>query len=227
MDAGVAAAAAADRHRTRPTPQRTAATSASGAAQKAQEAAETAQACGQCREDGGRYRTDGSHGCPDKSKQRLHRGHEGGKHNRCRTGEAVPMPSTAPSARTAATSKAAKTPMTKRFAATFPAGTKLLFSSGGRPHRWTKQTTRQRRDPARGVPARPAAARAGAWRSARCLPRGRPWDAFRQCRSNNLTTAQMPKHSHTISSPIPGTGGSGEIRTAQPNIRACRIDNYD
>lgn len=82
---------------------------------------------------------------------------------------------TASAAKTTATSAQTKANSAYTLAegASFPKGTRQLFHQAAAPTGWTKQTTVNDAT-LRVVSARPAAALAGAWRSASCLPQERP-----------------------------------------------------
>ena len=132
-DAGVAAAAAADTAQDTANAAKTAATSASGAAQKAQEAAETAQATASAAKTAATAAQTKANSAYTEATKAASTTVVG----RVKLSDAV----NSAVSTTAATSKAAKTAYDKAVAATFPAGTKLLFHQAAAPTGWTKQTT--------------------------------------------------------------------------------------
>ena len=98
--------------------------------------------------------------------------------------------------------------------ASFPTGTKLLFHQAAAPTGWTKQTTVNDAT-LRVVSGTTGGGTGGSIAFSTLFASGKAVTLSGNVGATTLTTAQMPKHSHTIQLAIPGTGGSGEIRTAQ------------
>ena len=139
-DAGVAAAAAADTAQDTANAAQSAATSAAGAAQKAQEAAETAQAAASAAKTAADTAQTAATAAQTKANSAYTEATKAASTTvvgRVKLSDAV----NSAVSTTAATSKAAKTAYDKAVAATFPAGTKLLFHQAAAPTGWTKQTT--------------------------------------------------------------------------------------
>ncbi len=212
-DAGVAAAAAADTAQDTANAAKTAATSASGAAQKAQEAAETAQAAASAAKTAADTAQTAATAAQTKANSAYTEATKAASTTvvgRVKLSDAV----NSAVSTTAATSKAAKTAYDKAVAATFPAGTKLLFHQAAAPTGWTKQTTVNDAT-LRVVSGTTGGGTGGSVAFSTLFAAGKTVTLSGNVGATTLTTAQMPKHSHTIQLAIPGTGGSGEIRTAQ------------
>ena len=98
---------------------------------------------------------------------------------------------------TAATSKAAKTAYDKAVAATFPAGTKLLFHQAAAPTGWTKQTTVNDAT-LRVVSGTTGGGTGGSVAFSTLFAAGKTVTLSGNVGKTTLTTAQMPKHGHTL-----------------------------
>lgn len=132
-DAAADAAGAAGTAQSTAAAAQSAATSAAGAAQKAQEAAETAQATASAAKTAATAAQTKANSAYTEATKAASTTVVG----RVKLSDAV----NSAVSTTAATSKAAKTAYDKAVAATFPAGTKLLFHQAAAPTGWTKQTT--------------------------------------------------------------------------------------
>ena len=188
-DAGVAAAAAADTAQDTANAAKTAATSASGAAQKAQEAAETAQAAASAAKTAATAAQTKANSAYTEATKAASTTVVG----RVKLSDAV----NSAVSTTAATSKAAKTAYDKAVAATFPAGTKLLFHQAAAPTGWTKQTTVN--DAAlRVVSGTTGGGTGGSVAFSTLFAAGKTVTLSGNVGATTLTTAQMPKHGHTL-----------------------------
>lgn len=99
---------------------------------------------------------------------------------------------------TAATSKAAKTAYDKAVAATFPAGTKLLFHQAAAPTGWTKQTTVN--DAAlRVVSGSTGGGTGGSLAFSTLFAAGKAVTLSGNVGATTLTAAQLARHVHTQS----------------------------
>ena len=188
-DAGVAAAAAADTAQDTADAAKTAATSASGAAQKAQEAAETAQAAASAAKTAATAAQTKANSAYTEATKAASTTVVG----RVKLSDAV----NSTASTTAATSKAAKTAYDKAVAATFPAGTRLLFHQAAAPTGWTKQTTVN--DAAlRVVSGTTGGGTGGSVAFSTLFAAGKTVTLSGNVGATTLTTAQMPKHGHTL-----------------------------
>ena len=195
-DAGVAAAAAADTAqdtanaaKTAATSASGAATSASGAAQKAQEAAETAQATASAAKTAATAAQTKANSAYTEATKAASTTVVG----RVKLSDAV----NSAVSTTAATSKAAKTAYDKAVAATFPAGTKLLFHQAAAPTGWTKQTTVNDAT-LRVVSGTTGGGTGGSVAFSTLFAAGKTVTLSGNVGATTLTTAQMPKHGHTL-----------------------------
>ena len=188
-DAGVAAAAAADTARDTANAAKTAATSASGAAQKAQEAAETAQATASAAKTAATAAQTKANSAYTEATKAASTTVVG----RVKLSDAV----NSAVSTTAATSKAAKTAYDKAVAATFPAGTKLLFHQAAAPTGWTKQTTVNDAT-LRVVSGTTGGGTGGSVAFSTLFAAGKTVTLSGNVGATTLTTAQMPKHGHTL-----------------------------
>lgn len=188
-DAGVAAAAAADTAQDTANAAKTAATSASGAAQKAQEAAETAQATASAAKTAATAAQTKANSAYTEATKAASTTVVG----RVKLSDAV----NSAVSTTAATSKAAKTAYDKAVAATFPAGTKLLFHQAAAPTGWTKQTTVNDAT-LRVVSGTTGGGTGGSVAFSTLFAAGKTVTLSGNVGATTLTTAQMPKHGHTL-----------------------------
>ena len=188
-DAGVAAAAAADTAQDTANAAKTAATSASGAAQKAQEAAETAQAAASAAKTAATAAQTKANSAYTEATKAASTTVVG----RVKLSDAV----NSAVSTTAATSKAAKTAYDKAVAATFPAGTKLLFHQAAAPTGWTKQTTVNDAT-LRVVSGTTGGGTGGSVAFSTLFAAGKTVTLSGNVGATTLTTAQMPKHGHTL-----------------------------
>lgn len=188
-DAGVAAAAAADTAQDTADAAKTAATSASGAAQKAQEAAETAQATASAAKTAATAAQTKANSAYTEATKAASTTVVG----RVKLSDAV----NSAVSTTAATSKAAKTAYDKAVAATFPAGTKLLFHQAAAPTGWTKQTTVNDAT-LRVVSGTTGGGTGGSVAFSTLFAAGKTVTLSGNVGATTLTTAQMPKHGHTL-----------------------------
>ena len=188
-DAGVAAAAAADTAQDTANAAKTAATSAAGAAQKAQEAAETAQATASAAKTAATAAQTKANSAYTEATKAASTTVVG----RVKLSDAV----NSAVSTTAATSKAAKTAYDKAVAATFPAGTKLLFHQAAAPTGWTKQTTVNDAT-LRVVSGTTGGGTGGSVAFSTLFAAGKTVTLSGNVGATTLTTAQMPKHGHTL-----------------------------
>ena len=188
-DAGVAAAAAADTAQDTANAAKTAATSASGAAQKAQEAAETAQATASAAKTAATAAQTKANSAYTEATKAASTTVVG----RVKLSDAV----NSAVSTTAATSKAAKTAYDKAVAATFPAGTKLLFHQAAAPTGWTKLTTVNDAT-LRVVSGTTGGGTGGSVAFSTLFAAGKTVTLSGNVGATTLTTAQMPKHGHTL-----------------------------
>ena len=188
-DAGVAAAAAADTAQDTADAAKTAAMSASGAAQKAQEAAETAQATASAAKTAATAAQTKANSAYTEATKAASTTVVG----RVKLSDAV----NSAVSTTAATSKAAKTAYDKAVAATFPAGTKLLFHQAAAPTGWTKQTTVNDAT-LRVVSGTTGGGTGGSVAFSTLFAAGKTVTLSGNVGATTLTTAQMPKHGHTL-----------------------------
>ena len=188
-DAGVAAAAAADTAQDTANAAKTAATSASGAAQKAQEAAETAQATASAAKTAATAAQTKANSAYTEATKAASTTVVG----RVKLSDAI----NSAVSTTAATSKAAKTAYDKAVAATFPAGTKLLFHQAAAPTGWTKQTTVNDAT-LRVVSGTTGGGTGGSVAFSTLFAAGKTVTLSGNVGATTLTTAQMPKHGHTL-----------------------------
>ena len=195
-DAGVAAAAAADTAQDTADAAKTAATSASGAAQKAQEAAETAQAAASAAKTAADTAQTAATAAQTKANSAYTEATKAASTTvvgRVKLSDAV----NSAVSTTAATSKAAKTAYDKAVAATFPAGTKLLFHQAAAPTGWTKQTTVNDAT-LRVVSGTTGGGTGGSVAFSTLFAAGKTVTLSGNVGATTLTTAQMPKHGHTL-----------------------------
>ncbi|HIX39747.1 MAG TPA: tail fiber protein [Candidatus Desulfovibrio intestinigallinarum] len=195
-DAGVAAAAAADTAQDTANAAKTAATSASGAAQKAQEAAETAQAAASAAKTAADTAQTAATAAQTKANSAYTEATKAASTTvvgRVKLSDAV----NSAVSTTAATSKAAKTAYDKAVAATFPAGTKLLFHQAAAPTGWTKQTTVNDAT-LRVVSGTTGGGTGGSVAFSTLFAAGKTVTLSGNVGATTLTTAQMPKHGHTL-----------------------------
>ncbi len=195
-DAGVAAAAAADTAQDTANAAKTAATSASGAAQKAQEAAETAQATASAAKTAADTAQTAATAAQTKANSAYTEATKAASTTvvgRVKLSDAV----NSAVSTTAATSKAAKTAYDKAVAATFPAGTKLLFHQAAAPTGWTKQTTVNDAT-LRVVSGTTGGGTGGSVAFSTLFAAGKTVTLSGNVGATTLTTAQMPKHGHTL-----------------------------
>ena len=188
-DAGVAAAAAADTAQDTANAAKTAATSAAGAAQTAQEAAETAQATASAAKTAATAAQTKANSAYTEATKAASTTVVG----RVKLSDAV----NSAVSTTAATSKAAKTAYDKAVAATFPAGTKLLFHQAAAPTGWTKQTTVNDAT-LRVVSGTTGGGTGGSVAFSTLFAAGKTVTLSGNVGATTLTTAQMPKHGHTL-----------------------------
>lgn len=195
-DAGVAAAAAADTAQDTADAAKTAATSAAGAAQKAQEAAETAQAAASAAKTAADTAQTAATAAQTKANSAYTEATKAASTTvvgRVKLSDAV----NSAVSTTAATSKAAKTAYDKAVAATFPAGTKLLFHQAAAPTGWTKQTTVNDAT-LRVVSGTTGGGTGGSVAFSTLFAAGKTVTLSGNVGATTLTTAQMPKHGHTL-----------------------------
>lgn len=195
-DAGVAAAAAADTAQDTANAAKTAATSAAGAAQKAQEAADAAQAAASAAKTAADTAQTAATAAQTKANSAYTEATKAASTTvvgRVKLSDAV----NSAVSTTAATSKAAKTAYDKAVAATFPAGTKLLFHQAAAPTGWTKQTTVNDAT-LRVVSGTTGGGTGGSVAFSTLFAAGKTVTLSGNVGATTLTTAQMPKHGHTL-----------------------------
>ena len=188
-DAAADAAGAAGTAQSTAAAAQSAATSASGAAQKAQEAAETAQATASAAKTAATAAQTKANSAYTEATKAASTTVVG----RVKLSDAV----NSAVSTTAATSKAAKTAYDKAVAATFPAGTKLLFHQAAAPTGWTKQTTVNDAT-LRVVSGTTGGGTGGSVAFSTLFAAGKTVTLSGNVGATTLTTAQMPKHGHTL-----------------------------
>ena len=188
-DAAADAAGAAGTAQSTAAAAQSAATSAAGAAQKAQEAAETAQAAASAAKTAATAAQTKANSAYTEATKAASTTVVG----RVKLSDAV----NSAVSTTAATSKAAKTAYDKAVAATFPAGTKLLFHQAAAPTGWTKQTTVNDAT-LRVVSGTTGGGTGGSVAFSTLFAAGKTVTLSGNVGKTTLTTAQMPKHGHTL-----------------------------
>lgn len=188
-DAAADAAGAAGTAQSTAAAAQSAATSAAGAAQKAQEAAETAQATASAAQTAATAAQTKANSAYTEATKAASTTVVG----RVKLSDAV----NSAVSTTAATSKAAKTAYDKAVAATFPAGTKLLFHQAAAPTGWTKQTTVNDAT-LRVVSGTTGGGTGGSVAFSTLFAAGKTVTLSGNVGATTLTTAQMPKHGHTL-----------------------------
>lgn len=188
-DAAADAAGAAGTAQSTAAAAQSAATSAAGAAQKAQEAAETAQATASAAKTAATAAQTKANSAYTEATKAASTTVVG----RVKLSDAV----NSAVSTTAATSKAAKTAYDKAVAATFPAGTKLLFHQAAAPTGWTKQTTVNDAT-LRVVSGTTGGGTGGSVAFSTLFAAGKTVTLSGNVGATTLTTAQMPKHGHTL-----------------------------
>ena len=195
-DAAADAAGAAGTAQSTAAAAQSAATSASGAAQKAQEAAETAQAAASAAKTAADTAQTAATAAQTKANSAYTEATKAASTTvvgRVKLSDAV----NSAVSTTAATSKAAKTAYDKAVAATFPAGTKLLFHQAAAPTGWTKQTTVNDAT-LRVVSGTTGGGTGGSVAFSTLFAAGKTVTLSGNVGATTLTTAQMPKHGHTL-----------------------------
>lgn len=128
------------------------------------------------------------------------------------------------SSTTAATSKAAKTAYDKAAAATFPAGTKLLFHQAAAPTGWTKQTTVN--DAAlRVVSGTTGGGTGGSLAFSTLFAAGKAVTLSGNVGATTLTVAQLASHTHKMR--INGDTGTAQSGAApQTSAEKYQVATY-